>query len=164
MKIKFIESPLNKYSESFKKQVVREYESGLLNKDQLMRKYSIGGKSMVLEWCRKYGKLGCCNSKIMNGRLYTDPQKNRIKELEKKLKEAESKLKAYEKLIEITNRELNTDVVKKIGARLSGNWQEHNKQASALHADSLALPNKRITNQKSEEGKGNVENKLSKKK
>ena len=164
MRIKFIPSPLNKYSESFKKQVVREYESGLLNKDQLMRKYSIGGKSTVLEWCRQYGTFGYSNSKIMNGRPHTDPQKNRIKELEKKLKEAESKLKVYEKLIEITNRELNTDVVKKIGAKLSENWQQHNKQESVLHAESLALPNKRITNQKPEAGKGNVENKLLKKK
>ena len=32
------------YAESLKKQVVREYENGLLNKDQLMRKYSTSGK------------------------------------------------------------------------------------------------------------------------
>ena len=98
----------------------------------------------------------------MNGRPHTDPQKNRIKELEKKLKEAESKLKIYEKLIEITNRELHSDVVKKIGAKLSENWQENKEQASVPSADSLALPSKRITNLKPEEGKGN-EKKLSKK-
>ena len=39
--------------------------------------------------------------------------KQRIKELEKKLKEAEEKLKVYDKLIEITNRELDRDIVKK---------------------------------------------------
>jgi len=32
------------YAESLKKQVVREYENGLLNKDQLMRKYGTSGK------------------------------------------------------------------------------------------------------------------------
>ncbi|MEO7531110.1 MAG: hypothetical protein ABIS69_06855, partial [Sediminibacterium sp.] len=48
--------PSPRYSESFKRQLVREYESGLLNKRQLQKKYSIGGKSRLLEWCRKYGK------------------------------------------------------------------------------------------------------------
>jgi hypothetical protein len=43
-----------------------------------------------------------------------DAQKARIKELEKQLKEAELKIKIYDKLIEVTNRELDTDVIKKI--------------------------------------------------
>ena len=50
-----------------------------------------------------------------------DPQKQRIKELEKKLKAAEFKLNVYDKLIEITNPQLDPDVVKKIEAELSTN-------------------------------------------
>jgi len=111
------------YSEVFKKQVVREYEQGLLNKDQLMEKYGIKGKSRVLEWCRKYGKFAY-DAPTSNGRPMKDPQKQRIKELEKKLKAAELKLKVYDKLIEVTNRELDADIIKKIEARLSENWQE----------------------------------------
>ena len=42
----------------------------------------------------------------------------------KKLKAAELKLKVYDKLIEVTNRELDADIVKKIEARLSENWQQ----------------------------------------
>ena len=42
-------SPRPKYSEAFKKQV-REFEQ--LNKDQLQRKYGLGGKSRVLDWRR----------------------------------------------------------------------------------------------------------------
>ena len=113
-----------KYSEAFKKQVVREYEKGLLNKDQLQRRYQIGGKSTVLEWCRKYGKFAY-DLPIQTGRPMKDPQKQRIKELEKKLKAAELKLKVYDKLIEITNRELDQDVVKKIEAELSRSLQQH---------------------------------------
>jgi len=118
--------PCPRYSEAFKKQVVREYESGVLNKDQLQQKYGLGGKSRVLEWCRKYGKFAY-NSPVVNGRPMKDPQKQRIKELEKKLKAAELKLKVYDKLIEITNRQLDTDVVKKIEAELSRNWQQRKK-------------------------------------
>lgn len=118
--------PCPQYSESFKKQVVREYEQGLLNKNQLQRKYGLGGKSRVLEWCRQYGKFAY-HSPSTNGRPMKDPQKQRIRELEKKLKAAELKLKVYDKLIEITNRELDTDIIKKIEARLSGSWQQKKK-------------------------------------
>ena len=119
--------PCLRYSEAFKKQVVREYETGVLNKDQMQQKYGLGGKSRVLEWCRKYGKFAY-NSPVVNGRPMKDPQKQRIKELEKKLKAAELKLKVYDKLIEITNRQLDTDVVKKIEAELSRNWQQQRKK------------------------------------
>ena len=118
--------PAPHYSEAFKKQVVREFEQGLLNKDQLQRKYDLGGNSTVLKWCRKYGKFAYA-SPTANGRPMKDPQKQRIKELEKKLKAAELKLKVYDKLIEVTNRELDTDIVKKIEARLSESWQQKKK-------------------------------------
>lgn len=118
--------PCPHYSESFKKQIVREYEQGLLNKGQLKRKYGIGGKSRVLEWCRKYGKFAY-PKQTATGRPMKDPQKQRIKELESKLKAAELKLKVYDKLIEVTNRELDSDIVKKIEARLSESWQQKKK-------------------------------------
>src|SRR5947207_6075043 len=118
--------PTPHYSEAFKKQVVREFERGLLNKDQLQRKYELGGKSTVLEWCRKYGKFAY-DSPTQNGRPMKDPQKQRIKELEKKLKAAELKLKVYDKLIEITNREIDQDILKKIEAKLSKNWKQKKK-------------------------------------
>jgi len=118
--------PCPHYSESFKKQIVREYEQGLLNKGQLKRKYGIGGKSRVLEWCRKYGKFAY-PKQTATGRPMKDPQKQRIKELESKLKAAELKLKVYDKLIEVTNRELDSDIVKKIEARLSESLQQKKK-------------------------------------
>ncbi len=119
-------SPTPHYSESFKKQIVREYVRGALNKDQLQRKYQIGGKSTVLEWCRRYGKFAY-DLPTQNGRPMKDPQKQRIKELEKKLKAAELKLKVYDKLIEITNRDLDQDVIKKIEAELSRSLHQKGK-------------------------------------
>lgn len=111
-----------KYTEAFKKQVVREYERGLMNKDQLKAKYGLGGSCTVLKWCREYGKFDY-TSKALNGRPMKDQQKQRIKELESKLKAAEVKIKVYDKLFEITSRELGTDVIKKIEAKLSKSWQ-----------------------------------------
>jgi hypothetical protein len=51
-----------------------------------------------------------------------NPQKRKIKDLEQELIEAKEKLLVYEKLIEITNRELGADVQKNIAAKLSKNW------------------------------------------
>ena len=114
--------PQKRFSEAFKKEVVRDYERGILNKDQIQIKYGLGGNSTVLKWCRKYGKFDYPKGKS-TGRPMKDP-KQRIKELEAKLKESELKVKVYEKLIEVTNRELNTDIVKKIEAKLSESWQQ----------------------------------------
>jgi len=91
--------------------VVRDYEQGLLNKDQIQIKYGLGGNSTVLKWCRKYGKFDYTKRKP-TGRPMKDPHQ-RIKELEAKLKKSELQVKVYEKLIEVTNRELDTDIIKK---------------------------------------------------
>jgi len=113
-----------KFSDAFKKQVVQEYEEGRLNKMQLQAKYGLKGDNAVLKWCRKFGKFDYSSRKNTHGRPMKDPQQQRIKELEKKLKDAELKLKVYDKLIEITNRELGVDTIKKIEAELSRSWQQ----------------------------------------
>ncbi len=119
-------SPGIVYSETFKKQAVREYERGAFSKKQIQMKYGIRGKSRLLDWCRKYGRFAY-HQATPNGRPMKDPQKQRIKELEKKLKAAELKLKVYDKLIEVTNRELDADIVKKIEAELSRSLHQKGK-------------------------------------
>jgi transposase len=111
-------SPGGRYSESFKKKVVQEYERGLLNKDQMQAKYGIGGNSRILQWCRKYGKLHYPEKGAL-GRPMKDPQKQRIKDLEKQLEDAKLKLIAYEELIAITEKEDGISILKKDGAKQS---------------------------------------------
>jgi transposase-like protein len=127
MKSNIIIPPQTNYSQAFKRQVVREYEQGILTKDAIMKKYNIGGHSTVLRWCRKYGKLHYSN-KSATGRPLKDPQKRRIKQLEEELKEAREKILVYEKLIEVANREKGIDVRKNIVTKLSGNWQAKQKR------------------------------------
>ena len=115
------------YSEAFKRQVVREYEQGSIKKDDLQKKYQIGGNSTVLQWCRKYGRLAYPKTSV-RGRPLKDPQQRRIKELERELKDAKEKLLVYEKLIEITNRNLGEDVRKNIATKLSENWPPKQNQ------------------------------------
>lgn len=109
--------PAKTYSDAFKKMVVQEYEKGILNKDQLQRKYGIGGNSRVLTWCRKFGKLHYPEKGTNTGRPMKDPQKQRIKELEKQLAEEKLKVIAYEKLIEIAEREEGISILKKGAAK-----------------------------------------------
>ena len=108
----------SKYSEAFKRAVVCEYERGLLNKDQIQLKYGIGGNSRVLTWCRKYGKLHYPKAGAL-GRPMKDPQKQRIKDLEKQLADAKLKLVAYEKLITIAEKEEGISILKKGEAKQS---------------------------------------------
>ena len=109
--------PAKKYSDNFKKIVVQEYEKGILNKDELQLKYGIGGNSCVLSWCRKFGKLHYPEKGTNIGRPMKDPQKHRIKELEKQLAEEKLKVIAYEKMIEITEREEGISILKKGAAK-----------------------------------------------
>ena len=114
IKIK-ISIPGTTYTESFKRMVVKEFERGFLNKDQLMRKYGIGGHSRILVWCRKYGKLPYSTPELPpnNGRPMKDPQKQRIKDLEHQLKIEKLKVLAYEKLISIAEQEEGITILKK---------------------------------------------------
>lgn len=113
-----VKSPQKKYGISFKKMIVKEFEKGILNKDELQKRYNIGGNSRLLTWCRKYGKL-YYPAKGKAGRQMKDPQKQRIKDLECQLEEEKLKVIAYEKLIEITEREEGISILKKDGAKQS---------------------------------------------
>ena len=104
------------YSEAFKQTVDREYERGILNKDQIQIKYGIGGNSSVLEWCRKYGKLHYPKKGFL-GRPMKDPQKQRIRELEKQLEEVKLKVLAYEKLISNAEQAEGISILKKDEAK-----------------------------------------------
>lgn len=126
-KLKEIVRSSNIYSESFKKLVVSEYESGSLNKDQLQRKYGIKGNGCIPGWLKKYGKLAYPTYKSI-GRPMKDTEQQLIKELkatlreenkilEKKLAEAELQLAMYKKFVEIAERELNIEIRKKSGAK-----------------------------------------------
>jgi transposase-like protein len=121
--------PAKTYSDAFKRKVVAEYERGILNKDELQRKYGIGGNSRVLEWCRRFGKLHYPEEGITTGRPMKDPQKQRIKELEKQLEVAKLKVLAYEKLIEIAEREEGISILKKDAAKQLKSLDKHTPDA-----------------------------------
>jgi len=106
------------YSEVFKKQVVKEYELRLFTKAELRRRYNILGNSCIPRWLKKYGKF-TYQDKPTIGRPMKDSQFQRIKELEAQLAKKEQELLVFKKFIEIAERELKVEIVKKSGSKQS---------------------------------------------
>ncbi len=79
---------IRRYSEAFKKQVVREYEAGASGWD-LREKYGIKGGSTVTNWVKKYGREGS-RYKLMV--IQKPEEQARVKQLEKRVQELESAL------------------------------------------------------------------------
>lgn len=104
------------YSLPFKLQVVSEVEAGEISWKRVQRKYGIQGRSTVLVWLRKHGRLDWRSSHPMKNQLTPE---RRIRELEAKLKRLESEKEILNRAIDIADKELKTDIRKKYLSLLS---------------------------------------------
>jgi transposase len=77
-----------RYSESFKQQVVREYEGGAKIND-LRKKYGIGGVVTIQGWVKKYSYSGLRHQVI---HIQQADEAKRVKELEARVRELEQAL------------------------------------------------------------------------
>lgn len=97
------------YSLAFKLQIVDEVEKGELTYKQAQLKYGIQGRSTVLTWLRKHGRLEWKESAQMKKKA---PNKQ-IKELERKLKRLEAEKEILNAAIDIADEMFNTEIRKK---------------------------------------------------
>lgn len=104
------------YSLPFKLGVIAEVEQGELTYKQAQRKYGIQGRSTVLVWLRKHGRLEWRVPYPMRNNA-TPSQK--IRELEKKLKRLEQEKEILNRAIDLADEQLKTDIRKKYLALLS---------------------------------------------
>ena len=79
---------IKRYSETFRRQVVAEYESGV-GITSLQKKYGITGGTTIQSWIKKYAKAGFRHEVV---HIQTAEEVNRVKELEKQVKELEQAL------------------------------------------------------------------------
>jgi transposase-like protein len=98
------------YSLAFKLSVIEEVESGNMTYKEVQRKYGIQGKSTVLIWLRKHGRLNWENKELMKERQ-TPHQK--LRELEKKVKRLEMEKEILNRTIDIADDMLGTQIRKK---------------------------------------------------
>lgn len=104
----------NFYSESLKREVVREVKSGLISKAEAKRKYGIRGCGCIIKWIRKFeGKLPD-NRKVMDYKKSDkDALIKRIKELERQLEDEQIRSFGLSKMIDIAEDQLNISIRKK---------------------------------------------------
>jgi len=105
---------LKTYSESLKREIVFQVQSGQISKEEARRKYGIGGSSTVLKWIRKFEGSDPHLQSIMD---YNKSDKKelikRIKELERKLEDEQIRSFGYSKMIDIAEERLKVPIRKK---------------------------------------------------
>jgi transposase len=110
------------YTLGFKLAVVAEVERGDLTYKQAQKKYGIQGKSTVLVWLRKHGRL----TWDLNPGAMSQTPNQRIKELEaqlaaaeKRASEAELKARLLDTIIDVAEGQMGIQIRKKPVAKPS---------------------------------------------
>jgi len=114
------------YTLAFKLSVVDQVEKGEMTYKQAQDRYGIQGRSTVLIWLRKHGRLDWHN---LSPTIRKDAQMNdqqlpltpdqRIKELEVQLKEANEKARLFEAMLDVIKNEYGLKIPKKPSGRSS---------------------------------------------
>jgi|WetSurMetagenome_2_1015567.scaffolds.fasta_scaffold772621_1 transposase len=112
------------YSLAFKLQVIEEVEKGERTYKEVQRKYGIQGRSTVLVWLRKHGKLNWGKLSSM-----TDNQipRQKIKELEKQIERLENEKLILNKTIDLASEAFGVDIRKKCLPLLSRTSNQQGK-------------------------------------
>jgi len=108
------------YTLAFKLSVVDQVEKGEMTYKQAQYRYGIQGRSTVLNWLRKHGRLDWHNqsptlskdSQMSDPTLPQTPDQ-RIKELEVQLKEANEKARLFEAMLNVIKNEYGIRIPKK---------------------------------------------------
>lgn len=119
------------YSEEFKKQLVKEFESGRYSVAQLERLHGVPNPS-IYNWIYKYSTF---NEKGLRIVEMKDSSTQKMKELEARIKELESavgrkqiKIDFLEKMMDIAKDELDIDIKKNFSTSQSTGSGKTNKK------------------------------------
>ena len=125
---------------SFKLEVVKEIESGLISTSGAKRKYGIQARSTVINWLRKYGTFDWENQTPSN---MPQSKEQRLMELEARVKllekqkamlehqveRADKKAIIFDMMIDIAEKEYNISIRKNSSPEQSTSIEKNNKQA-----------------------------------
>jgi len=115
------------YSLSFKLQIVDEVEKGELTYKQAQLRYGIQGRSTVLIWLRKHGRLDWQESTEMKKK--SSPSK-KIKELERRLQRLEAEKEILNLAIDIADETMEANIRKKYLPQLQQELREKDEKES----------------------------------
>ena len=111
----YVKRTQRNYSLAFKLEIVNAVEKGELTYKQAQLRHGIQGKSTVLVWLRKHGRLDWKESETMK----KDTPNKKIKELERKLKRLQAEKEVLNRAIDIADDQFGTDIRKKYLSLLS---------------------------------------------
>lgn len=101
------------YSLAFKLSLVERVEKGELTYRQAQRIYGIQGKSTVLSWLRKHGRLAWSSPRGRSMVMSTETPEQKIQRLEKALKDLEDINYIKGEMLKEVDRQCGTDFRKK---------------------------------------------------
>ena len=106
------------YTLAFKLAVVEQVEKGELSYKQAQAKYGIQGRTTVLNWLRKHGRMGWGNAASLAAMPIDKTPKpltpeQQIKALQVQLAEANEKAQLFEAVLEVLKKDYGVRVVKK---------------------------------------------------
>jgi len=107
------------YSLAFKLQLVEEVEKGESTYKQAQRKYGIQGRSTVLVWLRKHGRLSWQKRNPMKNKLTPAEE---IRKLKRELERVKKDKEILQVTIDVAERELGIEIRKKYLAKLSNSY------------------------------------------
>ena len=115
------------YSLAFKLSVVDQVEAGEITYKQAQNRYGIQGRSTVLVWLRKHGRLDWSKgtstdlANTMSDKPLEPTPEQRIKQLEQKLADVQQKADFFEAVVDVLKRDYGVRVVKKPRGKSSKN-------------------------------------------
>ncbi|CZF83359.1 hypothetical protein GMA8713_02627 [Grimontia marina] len=109
------------YSLAFKLDVVSQVEKGKLTYKQAQQHYGIQGRSTVLVWLRKHGKLDWSRPRTHSPvSISSETPAQKIKRLERELANAEARNMIYDDVVVLVKNEYGIDLEKKYLAERFG--------------------------------------------
>jgi transposase-like protein len=112
--IRLLRSP-RKFTEDFKRKLVKEFEQGTMSVCQMSKLYGITS-TQIYDWIYKFSIFNEKGSRIVEMK---DSQTTKLKELEQRVKELEQnvgqkqiKIEFLEKMIDLAKQEFNIDIKK----------------------------------------------------
>jgi transposase-like protein len=122
--------PIKRYSQAFKQQVVREYETGA-SATSLAQRYGIGTHTTIKKWVKQYGRSGFRTETVViqtvEDQLEVQEMKTRIAALESALAESVLENRMLAATLAVASTELKLDLKKNFGKPLSGKSSRRSK-------------------------------------
>lgn len=112
-----------RFTEDFQRQVVKEFESGVMSVAQLSSLYSLSNQS-IYNWIYKFSTFNQQGSRIVEMKESSTSKikemEQRIKDLERAVGQKQIKIDYLEKMIDIAKTDLQIDIKKNYDTPQSG--------------------------------------------